>query len=144
MRSGHRFGLVSLWLSGVAVACVFAAVHGESFRYVGSGHLLNWLYRQGLVKGPRPTGVAELSSPGTLALTDELALKLLLLNGLFFAAYAVLFALWAEYKRENTQYLSAGFILGASAIMLTSPIASMAVMVGGAAVVLVLRRASRA
>jgi len=144
MRTGVRFGVVSVWFGAVAVILAIVGTYAESLRGRGSARFLNWLDAHGLVPPPKPGGVIELTNPSALLVTDQIAIQWLLAHSVWFAVCSMLFALWAEHKRENTVYLSAGFACGSSGLVLLSPAASMFAMSLGAVSLLALRRYHRA
>src|SRR5438876_3244132 len=138
MRRGVRFGVLSVWLGAAAIVLAIVATYTESLRGRGSAWLLNWLDAQGLVPPARSGGVVELTNPSALLVTDQIAIQWLLAHSVWFAVCSMLFALWAEHKRESSLYLSAGFICGSSSLVLLSPAASMLAMLLGAVFLLAL------
>ena len=112
MRQGVRFGIVAILLGSIAIVFVIIAQHAESFRGNTSAYLLYWLDAHGLVRSPQPGSPVEFTHPSLFVLTDKGAIRGLLVYSVWFAAWSILLALWAEFKLENTLYLSVGIILG--------------------------------
>jgi hypothetical protein len=132
-------------LSGVlALVCGVGAWHAARVRMPGSGVLLNWLDEHGLVRAPDMQRQVEVGNPGVILITDGGAIEWLLIYSLWFAMAAMLLALRAEFKREDTLLLSAGFICGALAVFLYSPLLALVAIVAGAAALAYLRRGQHA
>jgi hypothetical protein len=143
MRQGNRYGFIALAFGIGAILFGIAASHASSVRIPGSANILNWLNTHGFVKEPDAGRTAVLESPSVLLITDGIAIEWLLVNSLCFAVFALLWALWAEFKREETLCLSAGFVCGALALAIYSLPLSFATMVIGAVCMTLLRRESR-
>jgi hypothetical protein len=143
MRSGFRHGSIALAFGVCAILFGIAASHAYSIRNPSSANILNWLNVHGFVKAPDVGRPTVFENPGPLLVTDGIAIDWLLVNSLGFAAFALLWALWAEFKREETLCLSAAFICGALALALYSLPLSLLAMAIGAACMTILRRASR-
>ena len=158
MRRPRRVDVVSL-LSGVtAIPLASTGVYLRSIRVPGSGSVLSWLDKLGLVRQPPPEapsvivfdlpsherlvsvgGVPEMSDPGAFPINDENAIVFLLGLGVTLALVAMSSAVWAEYRREPTLYLSAGYICGVLAVAQVWLLASLIAAIAGIAAVLVMR-----
>lgn len=136
-------GIVSVVLGLISLAATLAATYGESLRGVGSGFLLNFLDRVGLISPPSGHGESEMKVPSLLSLTDETALIGFLSYGIYLAVVAMALALWAEAKGEDTLYLSVGFILGAAAIVCFSFVYGLSAIGVGAIAFFLVRRVKR-
>ena len=124
---------------------VSVAKHYESFRGVGSSYLVRTLDRFGFVR-EAPAGTETEWNPSGLVfpLTDESVLRALLLYGGYLAVASMLLAIWAEYRREENLYLSAGFVCGAGGLCLFNELFGLVAISIGSAAVLLLRRARSA
>lgn len=137
-----RIAWVSLLSGALAVALASLAVHLRSVRIPGSFKILSWLDSLGLVKQPAREaphaivielplrgipgaasertasmgGVSEMTDAGYFAINDENAILLLFASSIALALAAMLVAIWAEYRKEPTLYLSVGYICGVLAI----------------------------
>ncbi len=140
MRQGVRFGVTAMLLGAIAIVLVIVAQYAENSRGITSAYLLNWLDARGLVRSPNPGSVVEFGNPGLFLITDKGAIQWLLVYSMWFSVWSILLALWAEFKREDTLYLGAGFTLGVLAIELFSFQLSLLAMGIGAAAVIALRR----
>jgi hypothetical protein len=158
MRRPKRIDLVSL-LSGVAaVPLASTGVYLRSVRVPGSGTILTWLDKLGLVRQSPPEapsvivfdlpsherlvsvgGVPEMSDPGRFPVNDESAIVFLLAVGVALALVAMSSAVWAEYRREPTLYLSVGYICGVLAVAQVWLLAGLVAAIMGVAAVLVMR-----
>jgi hypothetical protein len=116
VNATNRFGIISVAFGLIALLASLAAVEANRLRKPGVGYLLNWIEYFGLVNTPSPKQVPEWRALGPFDLTDDLALKLVLVYAICFALFAMLLALLAQHKQENTLGLSIGFILGALAL----------------------------
>jgi len=96
----------------------------------------------GLVK-QSSSGEASLTEASIFALNDGNALVFLMSLAVFLAAAAMVVALIAEYRREPTLYLSAGYTCGALALVQVKPLIGLAAMIAGVAAVVVLRHDRR-
>jgi hypothetical protein len=97
-----------------------------------------------LVRAPSPYAEVEARASSLLAFTDETALVTVLGYGVYLAASSVLLAIWAEVKREENLYLSAGFMCGSGGLFLASKAVGTIVIVLGAITLLSVRHARRA
>lgn len=137
-----RIAWVSLLSGALAVPLASLAVYLRSVRIPGSFKILSWLDSLGLVKQPAREaphaivielplrgisgaasdgtvsmgGVSEMSDAGYFAINDENAILLLFASSIALALAAMLVAIWAEYRKEPTLYLSVGYICGVLAI----------------------------
>jgi hypothetical protein len=158
MRRPKRVDLVALLCGAVAILLAGAAVHMRSIRVPGSGAVLTWLDKLGLVKQPPPkapsvvvldlpsserlvgvSGVPALSDSGPFAVNDENAIVFLLVLSVTLALVAMAVAVWAEHRREPTLYLSVGYICGVLAIVQVWLLAGLVAAIVGVATVLVMR-----
>ena len=158
MRRPKRIDLVSL-LSGVlAIPLAGLAVYLRSIRIPGSGTVLRWLDKLGLVKQPPPEspsiivfdlpsherivsvgGVSEMSDGGNFAVNDENAILFLFVLSVALALIAMVMAVWAEHRREPTLYLSVGYVCGVLAIAQVWLLAGLVSAIVGVTAVLVMR-----
>ena len=143
MRSGSRVGKGSLLLAAIALVLAFAAQHVESHRGSTSAYILQWLDRQGLVKAPDPSRPAELRPSSLLPINDVTGIGFLWFNAFWLCGWALVLGLLAEYRREDTLFLSAGLLVAAMSIMFWNYAASLAVMCSLGAAVTLLRRLLR-
>lgn len=137
-----RIAWVSLLSGALAVPLASLAVYLRSVRIPGSFKILSWLDSLGLVKQPAREaphaivielplrgisgaasdgtvsmgGVSEMFDAGYFAINDENAILLLFASSIALALAAMLVAIWAEYRKEPTLYLSVGYICGVLAI----------------------------
>lgn len=144
MRQRSTYGIASIVFGVLAILLVSVAQHAESFRGTGSAYLLTLADRWGLVRTPPANAETELRPSSIIALTDETALIGVLGYGIYLAIAAVLVASWAEFKREESLYLAAGFICGTGAVFLVHRIAGLVFLLLGAIVILGVRRARAA
>jgi len=126
-----------------AAALLVAVVVTEALRWrkPGYGYLLNWMNHLGLVRESDPQLQEREWRPlGPFDLTDDLALKWVVVHSVCFAAAALLLALWAEHEREDTLALSIGFILGVLALHMYGIQYSMSAILVGALGLTIIRR----
>lgn len=135
-----RYGPLSLSFGLLALACGLAGWHAGRVRIPGSAQILNWLDERGLVRAPDPARGPEWSSVSPLLVTDGSAIQWLVLHSWWFGAVAMLLAIWAVRKRENTLSLSIGFICGALSLAFFSFYSSVGSMLIGGIVVSLWRR----
>ena len=143
-RQGTRLGLASVVFAGLAIVLGVWGFYFESVRGEVSAHVLKWLDAYGLVQPLNPASVPEMRSPSAFLLTDPIVVRWLTVHTWWFSACAILFALWAEARREATSFLSAGFVLGSMALLFVSLASSVGAMfAGGLCVAWLRRRAGR-
>lgn len=136
-----RYGPLSLAIGILALVFGLGGSHAERVRIPGSAHVLQWLDVYGLVAAPSPVRAAEWSNASLFVVTDGAAIQWVLLHAWWFAAVAMLLALWAESRRESTLPLSAGFICGALALSVSSfPAAMVSILLGSVAIALLRRK----
>ena len=141
MTSPSEYGLRALQLGPVSVALVSMAKEAQVLRPGKTGFFLRWLDNLGLVRAPLATDEVEVRAIRLLTFTDSSVISTLLYFGVYLATWAILFAILAEYKREDSLYLGAGFICGAVALVQFSyPVGMLAMLVGAIAMLLVRRR----
>ena len=138
MLSLNRFGLTSLVLGGLAVPVAFSAEYARTSHIPGSGVILQWMASMDLVR-QAPNSIATLSETSIFAINDQNAISLLLATAIILSVSSMGCALFAEFRREPTLYLSGGYICGALAIFLIKPSAGFISFMAGIAAVLVLR-----
>ena len=136
-------GITSIGFGALSIVTVPVAQYWESLRGTASAYLLNTADRLGLVRQPHPFAEVELRPSGLLPMTDETALWALLVYGIYLGLVSVVFSLWAEYRREDNLYLSAGFICGVGGVFLASKTAGIAAATIGTVAVLALRHSRR-
>ena len=142
-RRGTRLGLISVLFAALAVVSALWGVYFDSIRGAVSAHVLEWFDFHGFVHQPGPASVPEMRNPSALLVTDPIVVRWLTVHAWWFAACAMLFSIWAEFRHEATLYMSAGFVLGAMALLFFSPATTVSAMVGGAVCVGWLRRRAR-
>jgi hypothetical protein len=140
MRSGSRLGMCSLLLAAMALVLAFVAEDIESYRGATSANLLNWLDRQGLVKEPDPYRQAELRPSSLLPINDVTGIRFLWFNAFWLGGWASVLALVAEYRREDTLFLSSGLLVASMSLVFWHYAASLAAMCVLGVVVGLLRR----
>jgi hypothetical protein len=89
------------------------------------------------------TGEPSLTEASIFAVNDENALVFLTSLAVALAVVGMVLALIAEYRREPTLYLSAGYTCGALALLLFKPLVGFASMVAGIVAIMVLRHDRR-
>ncbi len=135
-----RIGLIALVFGGSSIPVAMAALYAKSMYGNGSSAILDWLDARGLVTPtPNSNSVPSLSESSLFLITDERAISLLTILATFFATIAMINAIVAEYLREPTLYLSAGFICGALGLLLIMPLVGIGAMIGGLAVTMLVR-----
>lgn len=142
-RHGIRFGVISCLFAAAAIVLAVTEQHFNSIQGAVAGYVLQWFDQQGLVRPPNHASYPEWSNPGRLVLTDTFVAYWLAVHSCWFAACSVLFAMWAESRHEATLPLSAGFVLGAMALVFQSHMVSVATLLTGGACMLWLRRPAR-
>src|SRR5688500_14771379 len=104
----------------VAVGMAASAVHLRSAHDPSIGASLMWLAKMGLVKEP-VISEPYLAEASIFAVNDANALVFLTATAMVLAGVAMVLAFVAEYRREPTLYLSAGYTCGALALWLYKP-----------------------
>jgi len=167
MASSNRLGLFSLFCGTLAIPTAIIAAYLQSIKIPGTGMVLDWLEKIGLVSTPEVpapviyiiesiapdlakiglargqtiavSGAPEMREMSLFAINDENAILFLFFISVLLAALAISAALWAEYRREPTIFLSIGYICGALAVFLIRPLAGLVVCIFGMIAILVLR-----
>jgi hypothetical protein len=103
------------------------------------GFFLRWLDRLGVLKEPMASDEVEVRALGLLSFVDSRVIATLLYFGIYLAGWSIVFALRAEYNREDSLYLGAGFMCSALALVQFNYVVGMAVMVAGAIALLSIR-----
>ena len=67
-------------------------------------------------------GAPEMTEISVFALNDEIAIGYLFLLAILLALFSISAALWAEYRREPTVFLSTGYICGTLSLILIRPL----------------------
>ena len=161
-----RIDLVSAFTGALAIPAAFVATYLQSIREPGSGVVLRWLVKMGLVHEPSAadpivrvvrffpnlesfglvsgpvvtvSGVPEMTEASMFSVNDENAIYFAISIAALLALVAMATSLWAEYRRKPTLYLGCGYICGALAIALIRPLAGFAFLIGGITAVLILR-----
>lgn len=134
----NRLGLSSLLLGALAVPTAFAAVYARTSHIPGSGVILQWMERLGLVNQPT-NGIDTLSESSMFAINDQNGITLLFAVAIVCAVVSICCALLAEYRHEPTLYLSSGYVCSTLAISLMKPSVGFTVFMVGIAAVLVHR-----
>jgi hypothetical protein len=129
-------------LGGISIAAVIAAMQFELLRRSGSGRVLFIAQKLGLIREPDYDAIQEISSASWLTVTDGSAIAALGTLGASLAVGALVFALWAEHRQEDSLYLSVGFICGGMALVLIHPVVGIPVIAAIATLILAWRRRS--
>ncbi|MES2944842.1 MAG: hypothetical protein V4772_18395 [Pseudomonadota bacterium] len=122
------FGFAS-FICGLAACIVFYAL--AYLAWLGplpGGKVLSFFDYLGLVSHER-TYLAELKPGSAFAFNDASVILFLKWLAFDMVILATTLALYAEYSREPTLYLSAGFILGTLSLVFVYPLATVAVQV---------------
>lgn len=165
MARSKRLALLSLVSGTLAIPFAVVGTYLQSIRGSGSGVLLIWLEKLGVVKEPTPvdpsitifhfpslgslgaargpavnvTGAPAMSEAGYFSINDENAIAFVVALGIVLGLVAMVTALWAEYRREPSLYLSAGYVCGALAITQIRTLAGLVFFIVGITSVLVMR-----
>lgn len=128
-------------LCGISACFLFLSVAyvGRLRELVVGGYLLRALDWLGLVREER-TYLVELKPSSIFSLNDSNAFMWMIALACLFACAAAAFALVAEYKRESTLYLSAGFIVATVGAGLVSPLGMVIAQALGVLSVIEIRR----
>lgn len=143
MRNGHQFGATSLWLGAlslVAAMVIFEIDRYSIFDPAARPVVLNVLDYLGVVREPDKSRQMMLTPAVITSVNDANAVGFLRLHVWWLAAWAIGIAIWAEFKKESTLYLSSGFIFGYLALLLLNPLVGMAALAVGAVAVVLLRQ----
>jgi hypothetical protein len=116
MPSRFRFSGLSVGFGVAGLIASIAVTEFQRVRKPGVGYILQWMDRLGLIRKPGPNQSSEWRPDGLFELTDDQALKWVLVHSICFALWAILLALFAEHRREKTVGQAVGFILGALAL----------------------------
>ena len=119
-----------------------SAVYLRSVPDPGSGASLIWLTKMGLVN-QFSEGERSLTTTSIFVVNDENALIFLTSLAVILSCVALILAFIAEWRREPTLYLSAGYTCGALALYQYQPSLGFVSMVAGIAVSMVLRHDRR-
>lgn len=138
-----KAGLTSFLVSIPALACALGARHAAEVRIPGSGHVLAWMQEHGLVRDPDPGRTPEWAPASLTLLTDGSAIQWLLLHSWWFGGAAMLMALRADRKREETLYSAAGYVCGALALSLSAPAVALGAALSGMAILGIFRSKGR-
>lgn len=130
-RRGTDLGLLSFLFAVLAVVLAVSSVYFESIRGAVNGYVLNWFAAHGFVRTPDASSVLEMRNPSAFLFTDPIVIRWLTVHAWWFAACAMLLSIWAEANRETTTFLSAGFVIGAMALLFFSPVWSIGTMIAG-------------
>ncbi len=135
-----RIGLIAFVFGASSIPAAMAALYAKSLYGNGSSAVLDWLDARGFVTPtPNSNSVPSLSESSLFLITDERAISLLTILAMFLAIIAMINAIAAEYLREPTLYLSAGFICGALGLMLIMPLVGIGAMIGGLTITMLVR-----
>lgn len=139
-----RYGALSPAFGVMALIASIAVKEFELLRNPARGYILDWMDRLGLIRQPHPDQVPEWRADGVFELTDDRALKWLLVYSVCFALWAMLLALLGEHRREASRGTSLGFILGALALHIRGVNYSLSALLVGAIGLAVIRWRLRA
>jgi hypothetical protein len=138
----RRLSVASLLIGALSAGMAASVAYLRSVHVPGSGESLRWLTKMGLVKHSS-SSEPSITEASMFAVNDENALLLLTSLAIVLAVAAMALALVAEYRREPTLYLSAGYVCGALALLLFKPVVGFATMVGGIVAIMVIRHDRR-
>jgi hypothetical protein len=138
----RRLSVASFFAGMTAAGMAATAAYAHSVNY-NTGMSLNWLTKMGLVTQPSTGGEASITETSIFAINDENALVFLTSLAIVLAVAAMALALVAEYRREPTLYLSAGYLCGALALLIFKPVIGFACMVAGTFAILMIRHTRR-
>jgi uncharacterized membrane protein len=144
-RVGRRSlgrGVSSSVLGGLSLAAVIAARQFDLLTHSGRGHVLSVAKKLGWIRQPDYDAIQEIRSTSWFTVTDGSAIAALGTLGASAAVGALVLALWAEHGREDSLYLSVGFICAGMALVLIHPLVGIPVMAAIATLILALRRRS--
>lgn len=133
-------GFYSGLLGALSIALAILAWQLSTVRSPYSAHLLELAQKLGIVREPEAWSFPELSETTLLTVTDARAIAALGGLSLVLAVVALALALWAEHCKEDSLYLSVGFLCSVLALFVSHPAASFVVSVCGTALLLAIRR----
>ena len=139
MRTGRRFGFLSLLCGTVACGLFIALAYFSRLPQLRGGYLLKVFDQLGWVSKER-SYIVELKASSIFALNDANAVLWLTWIGFLIAFFAVALALYAEYRHEATLCLSSGFIVATAGLWLQHPLLMLVIQAVGALALLGLRR----
>jgi hypothetical protein len=139
-RTGY--GLLATVIGSLAITALCAASAAWSSHNAVAGKLLQWLDHFGLVKEKMVE--AEIRPTRWLTFDDIWAIELLSYFGVYLAGCAILYAILAEMKGEDSLYIGTGFISGATTLVLFNYPVGIVLMILGAFALLTVRRTKRA
>jgi hypothetical protein len=135
-----RLGLISFLAGAVALGIGATAAYARGSRLPGSSVILDWLAERGLVREYRhDVAIPYVSQPTLFSITDGGAVVALTVLAILLAGAAMVVALTAEYRREHTLYLSAGYTCAALSLTFFRPLYFILAMIAGIAIVMVMR-----
>ena len=86
--------------------------------------MLDWADRWGLIKPP-VSSTMEFKPDSVAVVTDRAAISIVKITITVMSVSSTALALFAEYRKEETLYLSGAFILGPLALTLIAPMAGL-------------------
>ncbi len=166
MACPKRIDFLSFISGALAIPAAFVVTYLRSIHDSSSGLVLGWLETWGFVNEPahvKPSvsvlqfpsldkfgvfhepvvivaGAPEMSDPGYFSINDENAIVFLIAASVLLGLVAMATALWAEYRRKPTLYLSMGYVCGALAITQIRLLAGLVFFIVGITAVLIMRR----
>ncbi|MCB4363914.1 hypothetical protein KIH07_09225 [Hydrogenophaga taeniospiralis] len=143
MHSKCRLGVVSLVLG--ALSLTGAAVLFQIDRFIdfdpnAPAIILGLLDRMGLVNAPDMQAAVVLSPAYVTSINDSNAIEFLRLHVWWLGSWAIGVALWAESRKEETLYLSIGFLLGCLGVSLLNQTVGVIYLIFGGVMVSLIRR----
>ena len=118
MTSRDDYGFSAVLIGALSIVVIATAKRADDLRCSTTGAILRWADHLGLVKSVPSDAIMEAKTPSLLNFTDETAVLAVLWFGVYLATSAMILAVLAEMRRENSLFLSAGFICGAAALLL--------------------------
>ena len=138
MKNRNRLGILALVVGGIAVPVAALAAYVRSMVGAGSSFIVDWLLSKG-VTFSNPANIYTVSAPSLFSVTDARAVTFVTGLAIVLGVVAMVVALLAEYRRERTLYLSAGYICGALAVFLITSLFGLVAMIAGITAAMVMR-----
>lgn len=140
-RRAGPLGRLGAWLGVVSLLPALAAWQFDQLRHPRSGHLLALAEQAGLLRAPVPGELAQATATTWLTVTDARCITLLADTGAVLAIAAMLLALGAERRDEDSLGVGVGVMSASMTWLVISPAAGVVVM--GAAGAAILARCRR-
>lgn len=102
--------------------------------------MLELAQQLGWLREPQVGATPELSNTTLLTVTDGWCITALGVFGAYLAVAAIVFAIWAEHRGEDSLNLGVGFVCSGIALFLLHPVSGGFACAFGAALILMMRR----